>query len=190
VDTVVIAKRRRIRASGIVATILTAVGLTQSTAAQSLAATELKAAYLFNFAKFVEWPTEVAPAGTPLTLCIVNDDRVADAVDHTIKGRTVDGHGLVVSRLKTGATLPTCHILYIAGGDLKRSLDIAETVKAILVLTISDATRFAETGGMVELFVENDRMRFAVNTDALQRAHVRLSSRVLVLAKIVRDAKP
>jgi hypothetical protein len=59
----------------------------------------------------------------------------------------------------------------------------------VVVLTVSDAARFAETGGMVELFVEGDRMRFAVNVDALQRARVRLSSRMLGLAKIVKDAK-
>ena len=63
----------------------------------------------------------------------------------------------------------------------------SETVKGVFVFTVSDAARFAQTGGMVELFVENGRMRFAVNVDALERAHVRLSSRVLALAKIVRD---
>ena len=75
----------------------------------------LKAAYLFNFAQFVEWPADVVPAGAPLALCIVNDDAVADALERTIKGRTVDGHDLAVRHLRTGAPLPTCHVLYLAG---------------------------------------------------------------------------
>jgi uncharacterized protein DUF4154 len=181
----------RSRARRFVAAALTAVGLTGGSwvGAQSLAAPELKAAFLFNFAQFMEWPAETVPAGTTVALCIVNDDAVADALEQTVKGRTVEGHSLSVKRLKAGAPLPPCHVLYVAGSDLKRSLDAIETVKGVFVLTVSDAARFAETGGMVELFVEGDRMRFAVNVDALQRAGVRLSSRVLGLAKIVKDAK-
>jgi hypothetical protein len=173
-----------------VAAVLTVFPLTQGAAGQSLAAPELRAAYLFNFTQFIDWPAETVPPGTALTLCIVNDDRVADAVDHTIKGRTVGGHTLTVRRLKPNTPLPTCHVLYLAGADLKRSLAFVETVKGVFVLTVSDAKRFADSGGMVELFVENGHMRFAVNVDALQRARIRLSSRVLELAKIVRDAKP
>jgi hypothetical protein len=182
--------RSRTRARRFVAAALTAVGLTGgSGAAQSLAAPELKAAFLFNFAQFMEWPAETVPAGSPLALCIVDDVAVADALEKTVNGRTVEGHSLTVKRLKTGSPLPPCHLLYTAGPDLKRSLEAIEAVKGVFVLTVSDAARFAETGGMVELFVESDRMRFAVNVDALHRARVRLSSRVLGLAKVVRDPK-
>ena len=114
--------------------------------------------------------------------------RVADALELTIKGRTVEGHGLTVKRLKAGAPLPVCHVLYLAGPDLKRALEVVVTVNELFVFTVSDAPRFAQTGGMVELFLDNGRMRFAVNLDALQRARIILSSRVLVLARIVRDA--
>ncbi len=190
VGVVEMTRTRRTRLSGLVAAVLTALAWTQSAAAQSLSAPELRAGYLFKFAQFIEWPAEAAPPGTTLSLCIVNDERVADALDRTIKDRTVDGHTLTVRRLKPGTPLPACHVLYLAGADTKRSLDVVETVKGAFVLTVSDATRFAESGGMVELFVENGHMRFAVNIDALQRARIRLSSRVLTLAKIVKDAKP
>jgi hypothetical protein len=181
----------RAGARRLVAAALTALGLACGSwaDAQSLAAPALKAAFLFNFAQFMEWPGETVPAGAPVALCIVEDIAVADALEKTVAGRTVEGHSLIVKRLKAGAQLPTCHVLYVAGSDLKRSLDVAETVKGVFALTVSDAARFAETGGMVELFVENDRMRFAVNVDALQRGRVRLSSRVLGLAKVVRDPK-
>jgi hypothetical protein len=172
-----------------VVAVLATIGLPQSVAAQSLAAPQLRGAYLFNFIQFTEWPADAVPAGASLTLCIVNDEPVANAVDTTIKGHTVDGHGLNVRRLKTGEPLPTCHLLYLGGANLKQSLAAVEAIKGVFVLTVSDATRFADTGGMVELFVESGRMKFAVNMDALQRAHIRLSSRVLGLAKIVRDPK-
>jgi hypothetical protein len=185
-DPVVI---RRTRTRLFVATALTAVGLTATSAAQSLPAPALKAAFLFNFAQFMEWPADIVLAGTSVALCIVNDGAIADALERAVEGRSVEGHNLTVRRLKAGAPLPTCHVLYLGGSDLKQSLDVADTVKGVFVLTVSDTARFAETGGMVELFGDNGRMRFAVNVDALQRAGVRMSSRVLGLAKIVKDPK-
>ena len=155
---------------------------------QSVPAPGLTAAFLFNFAQFVEWPAQALAPGAPLVLCVVNDTGVADALEQTIKGRTVDGHGLAVRHIKAGAPLPACHVLYLAGPDLKRALEALVSAKGLLVLTVSDAARFARTGGMVELVLDNGKMRFIVNVDALQRADVHLSSRVLVLAKIVRDA--
>jgi len=188
-DDVEMTRSTRVAVSGVLAANLTAFGLIQSLAAQAVAATELKAAYLLNFAQFVEWPADAVPVGSALMVCIVNDDGVAHAVDKAILNRSVDGHGLTVKRFKTGLPLPGCHILYLGSGELKSSLEVVETVKGLFLLTVSDAKRFAENGGMVELFVEGGRMRFAVNTDALQRAHVRLGSRVLGLATIVRDAE-
>lgn len=181
-------RRTRI-ASGIAAAFLTAVvGLTIGASTQSLSAPALRAAYLYNFAQFVEWPAGAMPADASLVLCVVDDGAVADVLERTTRGRTVEGHDLVVRRLKAGALLPACHVLYVAGSDLKRSLALVSPVKG-LVLTVSDAPGFAKAGGMVELFLEDGRMRFAVNVDALQRARVKLSSRVLTLAKIVRDDK-
>jgi hypothetical protein len=173
-----------------VAAIVTAAALTHAAGAQTLTAPQLKGAYLFNFTLFTEWPAEFVTVGIPLTLCVVNDDTVADVVERLIKGRSVEGHGLTVKRLNAGATLPACHVLYLAGGNLKKALQAIETVKGTPALTVSDAPQFADSGGMVELFVEGSRMRFAVNVDAMQRARVRLSARVLDLAKVLRDPKP
>jgi len=181
--------RRACRTRRLAAAVVTAVGLTGvPAAAQSLSAPGLKAAYLFNFTQFVEWPADAVPPGAALTLCVVNDSAVADALEQTIKGRTVEGHGLTVRHLRADAPLPACHVLYLAGGDLKRSTEVVGTLKGVFVLTVSDTARFARTGGRGELVIEDGRMRFAVNVDALQRARVRLSSRVLTLARIVRDA--
>jgi hypothetical protein len=175
--------------SRIAATLLMAVVLARAPAAeQSVSAPGLTAAFLFNFAQFVEWPAHIVPPGADLVLCVVDDATVAGALEQTIKGRTVLGHQPVVKYVKSGAPLADCHVLYLAGPDLKRALDAIGPVKGLCVFTVSDAGRFAETGGMVELIKDNGKMRFAVNMDALQRGGVRLSSRVLVLAKIVRDA--
>ena len=158
-----------------------------SVAAQSTSAPDMKAAYLLNFARFVDWPADTPPAGSPLIMCIVNDSAVATALEQTIKGRAVDGHPLSVVRLGARGSLPLCHVLYLAALDHKALLDMIAALDGKLVLTVSDVPRFARDGGMVELFVEDEKLRMAVNVDALQRAKVRLSSRVLTIARIVRD---
>lgn len=175
------------------AVLLTAIAIAFTgvpAATQLVSAAGLKAAYLLNFAQFVDWPADAVPAGAPLAVCIVNDGAVASALEQTIKGKTVEGHVLTVIRLAPGATMPMCHVVYLTGPDQKHSADVMGTLNGKLVLTVSDAPRFARTGGMVELFLEGGRMRIAVNVDALQRGKVRLSSRVLTLATIVRDTPP
>ena len=158
-----------------------------SVAAQSTSAPDMKAAYLLNFARFVEWPADTPPPGSPLIMCIVNDGAVATALEQTTKGRVVEGHPLSVVRLGAKGTLPMCHVLYLAALDQKALLDMIAALDGRLVLTVSDVPRFARNGGMVELFVEDGKLRMAANVDALQRAKVRLSSRVLTIARIVRD---
>ena len=131
----------------LVAAVLTAWVLAGvSAATQSVSAPGLKAGYLFNFTTFVEWPADVVPAGAPLSLCVVNDSAVADVLAKTINGRSVDGHGLIVRHLKPNTPLPTCHVLYLAGPDPKRALDVVGSLDDVLVLTVSDAAGFAESG--------------------------------------------
>ena len=175
---------RRARSAVLLAVVLAAV----PAATQSVSAPGLKAAYLLNFARFVEWPAEIVPAEAPLVLCIVNDGAVASALEQAINGRSVQNRSLSVVRLVAGASLPMCHVVYLAASEPKHALDVIAALDGRLVLTVSDTPRFAQTGGMVELFVEQGRLRIVVNVDALQRAKVRLSSRVLALATIVRDA--
>ncbi len=157
-------------------------------AAQSVPVPRLKAAYLLNFVRFVEWPHDAAPVGGPLTVCIINDDSVARELEMTLEGRSVDGHTVAVVRLAASAPLPMCHVVYLAASARARSPGVIGELKRKLALTVSDIPDFAETGGMVQLSVEGGRIRIAVNVDALQRANVRLSSRVLAISRIVKDA--
>jgi hypothetical protein len=178
------------RTSQCVGIAVAAVFLTGATpATQSASAPALKGGFVLNLAKFVEWPSDLVAPGAPLVLCVVDDSAVAEALAQTLNGRSVDGHGLTLRPFTAEARLPTCHVLYLAGSNPKRALDIVAGLNGALVLTVSDATGFAQSGGMVELFIQDGRMRFAVNMDAVERAHVRLSSRVLGLAKIVRDGQ-
>jgi YfiR/HmsC-like len=170
------------------AAVATGLLLTGSSASQTVSAPELKAAVVASLVPFVEWPAHAIAAGAPLVLCVVNDAAVALALQTSTKGRAVNGHGLTVTEVAADTGLPVCHAAYFAGSNGKRVVAQFKTFEGVCVFTVSDAPDFAAAGGMVELFREGDRVRVAVNLDALERAGIRLSSRVLALAKIVRDA--
>jgi hypothetical protein len=155
--------------------------------AQSATAATLTSAFLYNFAKFTEWPADSLAPGQRLALCVLGDNAVATALDQTIKGHAIESHELTVELLKPDASARSCHLLYMSGVDEKRSIQVIESLKSATVLTASDAARFADLGGVAQLTLENGRMRFAINVSAAQRARLKLSSKLLSLARIVKD---
>jgi len=157
-------------------------------AAQRVTAPALKAAFLFNFVNFIEWPAEVLAPGQHLSLCVIGDMAVADALEQTIKGRSIDNHALTLSVLKsTDSPVLQCHLVYVGGSDAKRSDQLLFALSGTSIFSVGDGDRFAETGGVAQLIVENGRVRFAVNMDAAHRAHLKISSKLLSLATIIKD---
>jgi len=148
---------------------------------------DLTAALLFNFARFTEWPA-LSPAA-PIAICVVGDDRIAGAVVGAVREQNINGHKLDVSRRQDSATWRACNMLFIADAETRRSARGLDGLKTLPVLTVSDGKGFAEAGGIIELYVEGGRMRFAINLDAAEQSGLRLSSRLLGLAKIIRNGQ-
>jgi hypothetical protein len=147
---------------------------------------ELKAAFVFNLVKFVEWPGDAVEIG-PLTICVLGDAALADGLDHTVKkGRTINGREVLVLRVKADGLRP-CHVLYLTGVAPRRLEQIIDELKSAPVLTVSDTDQFAQEGGIAGLLVDGGKIRFAVNVEASQRARLHISSKLLNLATIVRD---
>jgi len=160
---------------------------TAPAAAQTTTAPALKAAFLYNFAKFTEWPADALSAGEKLALCVIGDASVADALEQTIEGRHVEGRQLTVRIVKADGPIRSCHLLYAGGLDTLRSTQLFQALNGATVFTVGDSDRFAESGGVAQLILEGDRIRFAINTTASRRARLTLSSKLLALAKIVKD---
>jgi uncharacterized protein DUF4154 len=159
-----------------------------SAAAQTATAPALKAAFLYNFAKFTEWPDDALAPGVPLLLCVINDRAVGDMLVDLTRGHAINGHALVVSTMKPdSAELPSCRLLFMSGIDAPRSRALVDSVVGKPVLTVSDFDTFAQLGGVADFFVEHGTMRFTINLEAAQRAGIRLSSKLLSLARIVKD---
>jgi len=145
------------------------------------------AAYLYNFVKFTDWKL-LGPA-EPVTLCVIGDTRLAGALVETVRGQRVDGHPLGARAIGADASLQLCHVLFISKSEAGRSVALLDGLKRVPVLTVSDSKGFAQSMGIIEFFLDGERLRFAINRDAADRAGVRLSSRLLSLAQIVRDGQ-
>jgi len=146
----------------------------------------LKAAFLHNFLKFTEWPVDIVAPGAPMVACIA-DRAVAGEFERAIAGRSVEHHPLMVRRIKWDELPAGCALYYMSGIDDRKLPALLAAAGAAGALAVSDDPGFAEHGGMVGLFVEDGRMRFAINTSATDRARLRLSAKLLSLAKIVKD---
>lgn len=145
----------------------------------------VKAAFVFNFAKFTEWPA--LPPAAPFVTCVVGDDELAAALVATIRGQQISGRAVEVLRPADPAAWPACHLLFVADAEARQAAGGLTTVKTRPVLTVSDSKDFARSRGIIELYLEQGRMRFAINTDAAERAGLHISSRLLGLARVIRD---
>jgi hypothetical protein len=157
--------------------------IAQGTAAEPA----LKSAFLYNFVKFTDWPVDALPPDSPFRLCVFGDEAVAAALEQTVKDRQVGGHSLTVVPVQVDGALSSCHLMYVTGLDHRRSATLIERLKAAPVFTVSDLDGFAAFGGVGQLFVDNGKMRFALNPVSAQRARLRISWKLFALAKLVKD---
>jgi hypothetical protein len=156
------------------------------TQAQETTEGVLKGAFIFNFAKFTEWPQDVLPSGASLIACVVGDAAVADALTRNAKDRLIAGHQVVVVTRAANA-VQDCHVLYVSSASARTVAQAVMPVAHSPVLTISDVGEFARTGGIAEFFVEGGKMRFRVNLGSVKLSRLQLSSRLLSLAELVHD---
>jgi hypothetical protein len=145
----------------------------------------LKAAVLYNLAKFVEWPDDAfADPAAPLVVCVLGIDPFGAALDDTLRGHSVGGHATVARRIADVTS--GCHVLFVANSEAKRLPAILERMRTSSVMIVGEASGFIDRGGMIGLATDDDRVRFEVNLAAADRAHLRISSRVMALASAVR----
>jgi hypothetical protein len=150
--------------------------------AQDVTEPALKAAFIYNFAKFTEWPGGAAPAQEPFVLCVVGDAAVGDALVRAVQARMLAGQRLSVSFMAAGEPPPNCRLLYISGVTARRATQLVAELRDVPVLTISDLEGFTELGGIARFFFDHGLLRFSVNIASAERAHLHISSRLLTLA--------
>ena len=153
--------------------------------AADLTDAQLRAGYLYNFAQFVEWP-QAAPAA-PMLVGVIGDEAFAAAALRLLEGRTAGGRKIVVRALDGSDELERAAMLYIGLDDDRAVATTLARIGRAPVLTVGDSPRFTELGGIVRLYSEGAKLRFEINVNRSQQSDLRISSKLLNLARIVKD---
>ena len=158
----------------------------QSSQAQKKAAPEyqVKAAFLYNFTQFVDWPSDAFPAeDSPFVIGIIGTDPFGEYLEEIIKGENIGGHPIVIKRYELRARNLDCHLLFINSRDPKAIREIVESTHGRSILTVSDAAGFERYGGIVRFFTENNKVRFKINSNTAKPARLNISSKLLAVAR-------
>lgn len=158
----------------------------QVVAASAIEAQEysVKAAFLFNFARFVEWPEESFSAARHFLLCILGRDPFGSALS-SIDGKTVEDRQLVVKHIDSHEAAAACHILFISTSEEARVPYILRDLQGYHILTISEFAQFAQRGGIINFIIVDNKIRFEINPGAARDAGLKISSKLLKLADII-----
>jgi hypothetical protein len=166
---------------------LSAAGPLAAGERSSVSEYEVKAAFLFNFAKFTTWPAEDEREG-PLRICIAGGDPFGSLLDTTVQDKQVRGRAFRVERFGIEDDLTGCEIVFVGEVEPEARRHLLESLDGSPVLTVGESGSFAEQGGIVEFFQQKRRVRFMVNVDAVERSQLRVSSKLLQLAGATRKA--
>jgi hypothetical protein len=146
---------------------------------------EVKAAYLYNFAKYVEWPS--AAAEPQWVVGVLGDGDFGEVLDKMLAGKTARERPFVARRLQEPEQAAQTHILYIAASEAPRLPQILKAVEGAKVLTVSDIEGFAEKGGMIGFRIDGKKVKFDISPQQAARAGLRISSQLLALARVVQS---
>jgi hypothetical protein len=178
-----------------IALLATLLALGGNASAQELGASDsseylIKAGFIYNFAKLVEWPASVVQKGQPIVIGVLGNDPFATILERVVNGKTLDGQPFVVKRLRNKEfTDCSCQILFVATAESARPDEIIQFQKTASVLTIAEAPDFARRGGIIAFILEDSKVRFEVNVNAAKQAALTISSRLLTLATIVQTSR-
>jgi hypothetical protein len=169
----------------LVATLAVFMHSPNSVNAQEANEYEVKAAFLYNFAKFVDWPVGASEPGAPLVIGVLGRDPFQGAIDRAIEGKMINGRRLTIRRFPSIEAYQYCHILFVSSSERDRLPRIIAAIGNSSVLTVSDLDRFAHLGGIINFVTIENRIRFEINQGAAERARLKISSKLLSLARVV-----
>ncbi len=149
---------------------------------------EIKAAFLLNFARFAEWsPTSISEAPTLLMFCFDAAEDVRIAFQSVAGGKEIEGRRITIRKISTPADARTCDVVFANDSKRDREIKLLKTAQDAGALTVGDGPEFLSCAGMIQLVVDDNRMRFDINMTAVNRANIKLSSKLLALARHVID---
>ena len=151
----------------------------------------IKAAFLYKFAGYVDWPAaSFARSDTPFTIAVVGADPLAAELSQAVAGRTVNDRPVAVRRLKPGESLDGVHILFVGKGENARLAQLVKTAQTRSVLTVTESEGALAHGSVINFVLDDRRVRFEISLDSAEKSKLRLSSRLLAVAQQVHTGTP
>lgn len=167
--------------------ILLLLGAPVASAAESNALEyAVKATYLYKFTPFIEWPAAAFASSPAVNLCVVGNDPFGDLLDRAASGQRIDDRAIVVHRLRKIDRHSGCHILYVGGSEAQPVAEALATVRGTPVLTVTDESQDSGAKGIINLIVQDNRVRFEIDDQAAAENGLLISSKLLSLAAHVR----
>lgn len=144
---------------------------------------QLKAAFLFNFVKYVDWPAEsFAGPEAPFVIGVLGENPFGRELENTLRNKTIGGRPLVQKLVATVEDAKGCHVLFISTSESKRFREIFTRLQSTSTLTVGETEKFLDAGGMINFVIEGKKLRFQINAEAAKNAGLRISSKLLSLA--------
>lgn len=148
---------------------------------------QVKAAYIFNFAKYVEWPADRFESGaSPIVIGVLATGTVGEELRRIVKDRQINGRDILVKTVGTPVEIRSVHILFVGVDEGSRFGEMAETLRRDAILTVGESPKFTGAGGMISFVLQGNNVRFEINQGAAEEAGLRISSQLLKLATEVR----
>jgi hypothetical protein len=157
---------------------------------QAMEEYQVKAAFLYNFARFVEWPPEsFKTPKDPIQVCVLGQNPFGSALENVIRGKSVEGRPFAIRQVSSADQTNACQILFVSSSSGNRFRSLIGSLKPEGILTVGEVQGFASSGGVVNFKLDGGRVRFEINVDAAEHAQLHISSKLLTLAQIVRTEK-
>jgi hypothetical protein len=181
-----LARKAARKISGLAALALVCLAAVARGAPQVSREYEIKAGFLYNFLKFIEWPEEpLAETQAPVTVCLVGADPFGEALD-ALNGKPVRGRPISIRRFQAPQGIERCRMVFVSVSEKDRLVEVLAPLERSRVLTVSDLDDFTQAGGMIQFVVEGNKVRFEINLDAAERVGLKVSSKLLNIARTVR----
>lgn len=150
---------------------------------------QVKAAFLYNFARFVEWPNSAFASGSSaFKFCVLGKDPFGKALDETLAGKKVGERSVELIRARRVQELEGCQVVFISSGETSHVSEVVAALHGRGALLVGESEEFAGTGGTIQFFLQDNRVRFAINPEAANRVGLKISSKLLALATVVHDS--
>lgn len=154
------------------------------TAQETPSENKVKAVFLYNFTRFIDWPKEAFSSNATFKIGILGKDPFGNFLEETMRGENVSGNLIVIERFNNLKDVKNCHILFINLKDEERIKEAIAATKDKNILTISENKDFVKWGGMIRIYSEDNRIRMQINDTAARKSDIKISAKLLNIAEV------